>query len=271
MWKDTSFIEKVLLKVYGIKAASVKELSSGFNSVSYQIDDGFCNYSLRVSSASTERIEKILTDIRISQFLHDVLPTSWYVKSLQGNYFEVFEDCIIRLTFFLEGYPFDSKTQPLELALSVLKKIHSSKLPDFEHSENVFGGSVRTSAQNVLLHGDFIPSNLLMSHGKISGVLDFEHSFIGPLEYDLASFISHFCMPYSKKEMELVIRQVVADYGGIVRLGLLHQYLVHQLDKSINPIVSMLFVSPEEKLLKKQHAFILKKKEEVLNLSLEFE
>jgi len=78
------------------------------------------------------------------------------------------------------------------------------------------------------LHGDLTPSNMLISYGKIMGVIDFELSILGPVEYDLARLAIFSWFRMGDTPFLNVLQKVKEKYPEGTSLELLEKFsLLH--------------------------------------------
>ena len=158
-------LEKVILDEYALTVKYINVMAWGYTTTALYVETDHGNYTARLSVFSDEKLEMIKKDIGISHKLHNILPTAEHIRNKDGQYYTLFENKILRLSKHIEGATaFEMDMEQYIKVIEILKKIHKAGI----------------------LHGDLTPSNLLLSYGKIVGILDFEESFNGPVEYDLA-------------------------------------------------------------------------------------
>lgn len=101
---------------------------------------------------------------------------------------------VVKIESLSNKTPWYSSLNPEETYLS-LKRFKDEKIISSEQLD-VLHGSLEgfwqkyNSTIHILNHGDITMDNLLWSNGKIVSLMDFEHSVIGPLEFDLHSIIN---------------------------------------------------------------------------------
>ena len=72
----------------------------------------------------------------------------------------------------------------------------------FYLKENALKYKLPTSLPNGAMHIDLKPENTLFRNGKLTGVVDFDNSYNGPLIFDLADTLMWFCSKKGKFDME---------------------------------------------------------------------
>ncbi len=180
-------------KNYGVKAQYLEVISWGYHTTALYIKTtDNSEYLLKLTTWSEEKEKLILKDIKLSQDLKSVLPTPVYIPNHSGSYINRYQDKILRLSHYISGLaPLAMDYGILGQMVDVLKKIHGFNI----------------------LHGDLTPHNVLVSYGKLVAVVDFELSFDGPKEYDLAR-TSVFCWNYFKDEsFENIAKFVLEKYA----------------------------------------------------------
>ena len=58
------------------------------------------------------------------------------------------------------------------------------------------GRFAELDAESQLVHGDFNPSNILVHHGKISGILDWEYALVGTPYMDIGNLLRNLDRQY---------------------------------------------------------------------------
>jgi Ser/Thr protein kinase RdoA (MazF antagonist) len=202
---------------YGLDTEYLEVLSWGYHTTAiYLKSRDNKEYLLKLADWSEEKERGILKDIELSNKLRGTIPTPIYLKNLSDSYICRFEDKIIRLSHYISGLsPLDINFDILDQMVNVLKKIHyTSRRPN-------------STNDDVLLHGDLTPHNVLVSFGKIVAVVDFEMSFIGPREWDLAR-TAFFSWNYMKNAPFDKVAQVVLETyaNNSVDTGLFYKYAV---------------------------------------------
>lgn len=200
-WFNKKFHEKlaeVIENEYGLKCAFTNLTSWGYTTTAYYVETNKGNLIARLSKNTAGKIEKIEKEVKISNYLRNIIPTTHYIRNLRGCYIihiknecdsflknmALIENTYLRVSKHIEGIPpFDMNFIILEQMVKYLKIIH-------EQNPNIPEVKLKKYYPNKknqkLLHGDLTPSNVLLSYGNITGILDFEEAMIGPVEWDLS-------------------------------------------------------------------------------------
>lgn len=186
-------LEGVLQQNYNVDTRYLEVLSWGYHTTAFYIksSDGK-EYLLKLADWSKEKEAAIDKDIELSGLFRPLIPTPIYIKNVADCYTCRLEDKILRLSHYISGLaPLDINFDVLGQMVDVLKKIHVCReLPQQFEERAVKSGTRDENAaaapRGVLLHGDLTPHNVLVSYNKIVAVMDFEMSFVGPKEHDLA-------------------------------------------------------------------------------------
>lgn len=218
-------LQDLLKDEYSIDTGYFETLSWGYHTTAFYIKatDGK-EYTLRMADWSRQKKEGTNKDVGLSLRLKSVIPTPDYIKDKTGLYCQRFEDKIVRLSHFISGLaPLDLTYDVLDQMTDVLKKIHRF-VPANDKGE-------------VLLHGDLTPHNVLVSFDKLVAVMDFELSFTGPREYDLAR-MTVFCWNYLKgEEFENVAGHILKTYNNTtLNLDLFYKYVVENAKKHLEAV-----------------------------------
>ncbi|MFA5776306.1 MAG: phosphotransferase [Patescibacteria group bacterium] len=216
-------LESLIQQSYNVDTEYLEVLSWGYHTTAIYIKSNKAKeYLLKLADWSKKKEKAILKDVDLSNRLRDTIPTPIYIKTLSDNYICRFEDKIVRLSHYISGLaPLDMNFDILGQMVAVLKKIHSfPAMPG-----------------NVLLHGDLTPHNILVSFGKIVAVMDFEMSFIGPREWDIAR-TAFFSWNYMKDtSFERVAQFILKKYeDGSIDADLIYKYTVKNAQKHLESI-----------------------------------
>lgn len=169
----------VVEKNYGVITQYLEVISWGYHTTAlYLKATDNAEYLIKLTGWSEEKEKLILKDVKLSHDLKPVIPTPVYIPNHSGRHITRYQDKILRLSHYISGLaPLNMDYDILGQMIAVLKKIHGFNI----------------------LHGDLTPHNVLVSYGKLVAVMDFELSFEGPKEYDLAR-TSVFSWNYFKDE-----------------------------------------------------------------------
>lgn len=216
-------LESLIQQNYNVDTEYLEVLSWGYHTTAIYIKSSKAKeYLLKLADWSEKKEKAILKDISLSNRLREIIPTPVYIKTTNGGYICRFEDKIVRLSHYISGLaPLDMNFDVLGQMVDVLKRIHySSAMPE-----------------NVMLHGDLTPHNVLVSFGKIVAVMDFEMSFIGPREWDVAR-TAFFSWNYMKNtQFEKVAQFVLEKYrDDSINTDLVYKYAVENAQKHLDSV-----------------------------------
>ena len=237
-------LEKGLLQNYKIDTKYLEVLSWGYHTTAIYIKSSDNKeYLLKLADRSEEKEQAIIKDINLSNQLRIVVPTPVYIKTLSNNYTCRFEDKILRLSHYVSGLaPLAITFDILEQMVDVLRKIHDYAWVPQQLEERAVKSGTRSEnaavpARQVLLHGDLTPHNVLVSYGKLVAVMDFEMSFGGPREWDLAR-TAFFSWNYMKNtSFEQIAHFVLKKYAhDAINPDLFYAYAVENAQKHLNSV-----------------------------------
>ena len=125
-----------------------------------------------------------------------------------------------------------AKCEPLRVLNLRIEALRDSAL---RLSESAEGTDVRFAAT----HGDFLPQNILLDHGR-PGVIDFASSYLsGPVYTDLAHFVGYLSILgrkplYARRPIERTIRAFVDGYGQDTNHTVLRLYVARAILRIAN-------------------------------------
>lgn len=224
---------------FGLETELLEEKPSswGYSTSCYYLKAKDGDYAVSISRHSTKKLVLINKDIYISNFLKPVVPTPTYLQTKNKNNFIVKNEHIIKINKYINGVPpFEMNLNILKEAVYILKNIHSTLAPGIKLSSPK---GLSKYENKRFLHGDLTPSNMLVSNNRIIGILDFEHCFIGPIEWDLARCLvfSWFRM-YEKVTFEETLNLVLEVYGSdLVNKKLLLEFSIKNAQTYLHNIV----------------------------------
>lgn len=184
MNEDT--IKLLLKEEYAIIPRVFEKSAWGYNTVAYYVQHSSDTYVVKVTPTSKEKLVGCQKDVLISTLLSPALPTPRYLKNRHGEYMTNASDLIIRVAHYIEGTsPFKMNIPVYKQIIQLLAVLHTTPVDSvlkalLGQNLNVLDGG------SVFLHGDLTPSNVIVADDKVVGLMDFEDSLIGPVEYDLA-------------------------------------------------------------------------------------
>lgn len=228
-------LEQVLLEEYNISTDYLEVLGWGFTTTAFYIKSKNGDYLVRLSNYSKEKLDSVNKEIHISNYFNSEIPTAAYLKNKLGEYTSIFDDRIFRVSEYIEGIsPFDIDIDIFKQMIGILKIMHASEIPNINLPKKVSENKPLR-----FLHGDLTPSNILISYGKIVGVLDFEMSLVGPVEWDLAktTLFGWYRMPGSK--FESILTSALDFYGQKdIDINLMMKYTLEHAEEFLNNIIS---------------------------------
>lgn len=265
-------LEVILAQNYGIKTQYLETLSWGYHTTAFYIKSAEDReYLLKMADWSTEKEAAIRKDLELSNLLRNVIPTPTYIETLEGKLLCRFEDKILRVSHYISGLsPLDMSYSILGQMIDVLKQMHSFSASP---SQNEVHLPILTKESHLkgfkLLHGDLTPHNILVSFGKIVAVMDFETSFVGPVEYDLAR-TSVFSWNYMGKEsFEQTAKFVLERYNhSEIDTQKFLKYVVEDAQKHLAAIYENRQKYDRDEKWKKDRDFALAQLERLILLKL---
>ncbi|MBN1162417.1 phosphotransferase [Patescibacteria group bacterium] len=192
-------LEEVVAREYGIKPTFSDLISWGYTTNAYFIEtkNKTKRYVARLTKYSPAKIKETERDLFMTKYLADSIPIPKLFENKRGELITfikketdkqgvlLMENAMMRLSEYIEAVPpFDMTDDIYKQVLVMLKKVHSHTIPDYEFS--VINEPKVGKKEYKLLHGDLTPSNVLVAHGKVIVIGDFDESCIGPVEWDLA-------------------------------------------------------------------------------------
>jgi Ser/Thr protein kinase RdoA (MazF antagonist) len=268
-------LESAVLQNYGVNTDYLKVLCWGYQTTAFYLkSNDNKEYLLRLANWSNAKEKAVIKDIDLSNRLRGVVPTPTYIKTLSDKYTCRFEDKLLRLSHYISGLaPLDMTFDILDQMVAVLKRIHTvgsgdgipfviaSAAKQSEIATSRLGGTRDDGAasppQDILLHGDLTPHNVLVSFGKIVAVMDFELSFVGPREWDLAR-TAFFSWNYMQNTtFEEVAQCVLEKYAdNAIDSTLFYKYVVENAHRHLAAVESHKNDYEKPKDWSRDHAFI---------------
>ncbi len=237
--KDHEALKDRVHQMYKIEIAKSELISWGYHSFTIYMETATGRKIIaRIANKTPERDVLLQRAILVEQLLAEVIPTPRYIENIEGSCITDFEKQTIRLHEHIEGTaPFDMNKEIFVQMIDVLNKIHgfSNKAKGLD---KLYLPTM--PAENyVLLHGDLTPSNIIVASNKISGVLDFENTILGPAEYDLA-YMTLFSW-YRFKRIDFtnltdLIKHHYHDYNSI-DIDKLNDFAKKILERHLNNII----------------------------------
>lgn len=254
-------LEGVLRQNYNVDTKYLEVLSWGYHTTAFYIKSSDNKeYLLKLADWNEEKEANIKKDLDLSDFLRPAIPTPIYIKNISNEYTCQFEDKILRLSHYISGLaPLKMNFDVLGQMVDVLRKIHAFAT-SHESGRAVHGTRpARAMSQSVLLHGDLTPHNVLVSYDKIVAVMDFEMSFTGSKEYDLAR-TAVFSWNYMKNiQFENVAQAVLEKYAAEnIDADLFYRLVVENAQEHLNSVKKHRADYDQHKDWEKDHDFALR-------------
>lgn len=243
--EDNIQIGNIISSNYGLTISFIELISWGYTTNCFYIKTDEGDFVARVSDFSEEKVLDIKRDMLISSVLGSefLLPT--FLKTTNEEDLVTFTDLdnkkrLLRISDHKEGVmPFALDEELLIKITEYLYKLHNTvpvtALNQLRDSELVPSIS---SPHQVLLHGDLTPSNVLVAHGEIVRVVDFEMAHFGPPEYDLAKTALFSWFYLNKKEFTEITEIVTRAYAKNLNKDLLNEYSKTHLKTHLDNILA---------------------------------
>ena len=224
---------------YQIDIKYMEVLSWGYHTTAFYIKSSHGKeYLLKLANWSKEKETGIEKDVKLSNLFRTVVPTPVYIKTVSGRYTCRFENKILRLSHYISGLaPLEMNFDILGQMVDVLKKIHGCRGVPQQFEKRAVKSGARDENAAAPLHGDLTPHNVLVSYNKVVAVMDFEMSFTGPREHDLAR-TAVFSWNYMKNtRFKEVARFVLEKYAGKdINTDLFYKLAVENAQKHLDAI-----------------------------------
>lgn len=255
---------------YDVKVLWTKVIAWGYQTIGVYMEDvNHKKYIIKLTRKEYEKKEKMIRSILVEEYLYDKIPSALYVKNTNDDWITEYSngeygDYLLRLQHHIEGVPaFDMTFDILSQTIDYLKIIHSSEpphiaLPTYESTREI---------DYKLLHGDLTPSNILVSFGNVTGILDFEECMLGPVEFDLSRLAVFSWFRMSDIAYDEVLKKTLELYG-IQKYDLkwLHELSVHQLEERLANLEKYRHEYEDDKPWKDDYDYTSKKLGEIRKL-----
>jgi tRNA A-37 threonylcarbamoyl transferase component Bud32 len=267
-------LERIIKASWGIEPKYSEPFSWGYSSTAFYIKDTEEKeyVALLADNAPSKRAD-VEKNIGIVTHLDLSLNTPRYMKNSEGNYLLDIENITIpsgdnvknKIMVFYEFLP---GIPPFEMTLDILKQsvgaLHEIHQHSYEKFENLLDRI--ESPKQRFLHGDPTPSNLLVSHGKLVSIVDFEMALLGPIEYDLARLAVFSWFRSDKHGFREIADTVIREYPGAVDGEMTESFALVHADMHLSNVKSHgeIHESPEE--FKKELLFAEERAKELRDL-----
>ena len=197
-------LAKTLKNEYNIAATYTEAMAWGYTSTIFYIKTKDIDYITKISAADEEKIRGLEKDIYLSKTLKTIIPTSKHIKNINGLYLTTFKKSTMCVAHHIRGMPpFDMNEIIFKEAMQKLRLIHQFPTDDLDPY---------VSGKGVFLHGDYTPSNILVSYDKIVGILDFEMAHLGKKEWDIAKAVVFFWFRWPNTSFEKALKTALEGY-----------------------------------------------------------
>jgi Ser/Thr protein kinase RdoA (MazF antagonist) len=230
-------LTEILKTHYGINPFIIDKSAWGYNSIAYYVQDkNKKQYMAKTTNYSHENEIKAKRDVYFSTSLKGWLPTSTYLKNNEGNYILRIDGKILRVAHYIEGTaPFDMNMEVFEQVIHYLTVIHNIPIDSLDLEIPTL--PIDDINNQRFLHGDLTASNIIVGDNKIRGVLDFEESCLGPVEYDLARSAVFCWFRMSKTKFTDVVKAMLDKYKGAVNKGLFMENSVRHAQNHLDKVI----------------------------------
>ena len=195
---DQNNIESLIWNSYSIKLKKTETIAWGYNTTAIYSEDIYGKqYLIKLTKKASTTKSKLQKSIFLEHELKNLFPTPSYIKNNQDKFIMTNKTHYIRLQNHIEGTPpFRLDTTVFKEMIKILVQIHNYKPTSVKLNKATTLRKRQNTDDLVFLHGDLTPSNVLVSHNKIVGILDFEDAVWGYREYDVSRTIvfAHFRM-----------------------------------------------------------------------------
>ena len=259
--KYNKHIEEIIVQEYDFEIKFLNLINWGYNTTAFYLETSIGNLILRLSSYSEDKLKSVQKDILISELLYRELPIPHFIISKRGNHINVITDeqgnkKILRISDHVEGVmPFNPSKDVIEQTAAFLRTLHTvdkDKLKILKESKML---DIREVKEQVLVHGDLTPSNVLISHEKLVRVVDFENACIGDRETDIARSSVFFWFRMSDLKFEDILCQFLNKYSHELDIDTLYHYSSLFLNEHIENVISSKNLYDSEEIWKKDLEF----------------
>jgi hypothetical protein len=173
---------------YSLRINFLTVMNWGYTTTAYYLETDKGDFVCRISNFSKNKELGLIKDIEVSNILKNSLNIPVYSKANNGRFLLNYVDLmgknqLLRISDHTQGViGFNISEENVGEMGQFLHKLHYGLT--IEHKDML--QSLFSKPEGTFLHGDLTPTNCLISYGKIGRVVDFEHSFFGAVEYDLA-------------------------------------------------------------------------------------
>ncbi len=181
-------LEQFIQEKYSLKINFITVMNWGYTTTAYYLKTDKGKYVCRISKADEQKRLGLIKDIQVSNILENDFCIPTYLASNKDVYLLDYVDILgqkllLRVSDHVDGVnAFNISIENLGEMAQFLQKLHFG----IDTKKQVKLKELFKTNEANFLHGDLTPTNCLVSYGKVVRVVDFEHSFFGPIEFDLA-------------------------------------------------------------------------------------
>lgn len=236
MTKDK--LQAILEAEYKITPQILEKSAWGYNTVAYYVQQDAKEYVAKVTPFTESRSAGCQKDVRLSALFSSVLPTPVYLKNTNGEYLTLSSGLIVRVASYLRGTsPFEMTLPVYRQLLKYLEVLHKIPVTELWSDLKDLNLPVLEDTR-IVLHGDLTPSNVIVADNSIVGVLDFEDSLLGPVEYDLARSAVFCWFRMKEAGFKFVFDYTLQEYSGLVDKMKLLNYCVQHAQNHVSQVVN---------------------------------
>lgn len=235
--KDFDILREKILQTYELNIVFSKLISWGYHTFTIYMETNTKQKVIaRISNNDEEKVALLNRAIIVEQLVEHLLPTPKYIVNIEGKFITNFDSQTLRLHHHIEGTsPFEMNMEVFEQMIDVLNKLHG--FSDHAKGLGKLGLPIMEATNHVLLHGDLTPSNIIVSFNKITGVVDFENTMLGPAEYDLAYMALFSWFRFGKTDFTDLTNSIKKHYYNGIELDEYNDFAKQTLSRHLNNII----------------------------------
>jgi thiamine kinase-like enzyme len=230
-------LTEILIKSYNIEPEIIDKSAWGYNTIAYYVRDvGKKQYIFKVTNYNQDNEMRAQKDIHFANYLKQWIPTTTYIKNIDGNYMLLSDNKIIKVAHYVEGTaPFDMDLEVYEQVVNYLGIIHSVPTPDL--GIDVPNLPTSEGSEQKFLHGDLTASNIIVADNNIRVVLDFEDACIGPVEYDTARSAVFCWFRMTMVSFAEVYKLTIDKYEGEIKPEIFLDHAIKHAQNHLDQVI----------------------------------